>query len=214
MDSSGYASPVYALCKIRNVNVFETLKTDPKTFKFDLVQLMNEQAIKGAHYGTYDMGMTFEPVQEGEVYMICQGSGAGYGDVLFKRDPQLVIKDLEEDLISHESARELFHIVYDARTLTVDEEATRAAREAERDARRKRGRPFREFVADWVRPAPAEHMPYYGSWDDPALIYAGQGAQRVTMRQGQVHGVMMADPKDVRIAQLEAELAAARAGRS
>ena len=62
--------------------------------------LTNEQAIKGAHYGTYDMGMTFEPVQEGEVYMICQGSGAGYGDVL-ERDPQLVIKAFVEDPLAH-----------------------------------------------------------------------------------------------------------------
>jgi N-methylhydantoinase B/oxoprolinase/acetone carboxylase alpha subunit len=208
----GYASPVYALCKIRDINIFDTLKTDPKSFKFDLLELMNEQAIAGGRYGTYDMGMTFEPVQEGEVYMICQGSGAGYGDVL-ERDPQLVMKDLEEDLMSHERARALFHVVYDPETLVVDEEATALAREAERSARKRRGRPYREFVADWVKAEPPENLPYYGSWDDASLIYAGVGKTRTTMRRGAVQGVMMADPKDVRIAQLEAQLAAATAGR-
>lgn len=206
----GYGSPVYVLCKIRDVNVFDTLKTDPRKFKFDMVSLMNEQAIADAKYGTYDMGMTFEPVQEGEVYMICQGSGAGYGDVL-ERDPQLVMKDLEEDLISHETARTMYHVVYDEATLVVDEEGTRAARKAERDARKQRGRPFREFVADWVKPAPPESLPYYGSWDDPSVIYAGAGKERAVMQGGAVRGVMMPDPKDVRIAQLEAQLAAARA---
>jgi hypothetical protein len=209
----GYASPVYALCKIRKVNVFETLKTDPKSFKFDLVELMNEQAIKGAQYGTYDMGMTFEPVQEGEVYMICQGSGAGYGDVL-ERDPQLVMKDLEEDLISHETARELYHVVYDPQALVVDVAGTEAARDAERLARIGRGRPFRQFVAEWVKPEPPAGIPYYGCWDDPALIYAGVGESRVTMAQGAVRGVMMDNPKDVRIAQLEAEVAAMKAERA
>ena len=46
----GYASPVYTLCKIREVNVFDTLKTDPRSFKFDLVELMNEQAIRITSY--------------------------------------------------------------------------------------------------------------------------------------------------------------------
>jgi len=208
----GYASPVYTLCKIREVNVFETLKTDPRRFKFDLVELMNEQAIPGAKYGAYDMGMTFEPVQEGEVYMICQGAGAGYGDVL-DRDPNLVIRDLEEDLISHETARALYHVVYDADSLVLDVAATRAARAAEREARKRRGKPFDQFVAEWVRPEPPEDLPYYGSWDDPTRIYAGQGAGRVVMQRGAVTGVMMPNPKDVRIAELEAQLAVATAAR-
>ena len=209
----GYASPVYTLCKIREVNVFETLKTDPHQFKFDLVELMNEQAIPGAKYGTYDMGMTFEPVDEGEVYMICQGAGAGYGDVL-ERDPELVIRDLEEDLISHDTARELYHVVYDPASLVLDRAGTEAARAAEREARKRRGKPFDEFVAEWVRDTPPEDLPYYGCWDDPTVIYAGQGAGRRIMRRGAVEGIMMPDPKDVRIAQLEAQLAAAAAGKA
>lgn len=43
--------------------------------------------------------------------MMCQGTGGGYGDVL-QRDPALVIKDLEESLISDETAREIYHVAY------------------------------------------------------------------------------------------------------
>ena len=98
--------------------------------------------------------------------------------------------------------------------LVVDEAATLRARDAERAARMQRGRPFREFVADWVKAEPPPDIPYYGSWDDPAVIYAGVGPGRITMARGDVRGVMMADPKDVRIAQLEAELAALKGGRA
>src|SRR4029077_12655572 len=102
--------------------------------EFDIVRLMNEQPIPGARYSTHDMGMTFELCNEGEIYMICQGSGGGYGDVL-ERDPQLVMKDLAEDLMSHENARDIYQVAYDERTLVVDEQATstkRAAYRAER----------------------------------------------------------------------------------
>ena len=51
-------------------------------------------------------------------------------------------------------------------------------------------------------------MPYYGSWADPRKIYATNVGQRVVMDADQLQGVFMPNPKDVRIAQLEAEVAA------
>ena len=111
------------------------LKHTPEQVKFDMISLMNEQAIPGGEYSSHDMGMTFELANEGEVYMICQGSGGGYGDVL-ERDPcKLVMKDVREDLLSHELAEEIYFVVYDRDTLIVDEAATQARRDAERQAR-------------------------------------------------------------------------------
>src|SRR3546814_2841916 len=66
------------------------------------------------------MGMTFEICNEGEIYMICQGSGGGYGDVL-ERDPELVMKDLREDLMSHENAHDIYKVVYDQVNLVIDD---------------------------------------------------------------------------------------------
>ncbi len=206
----GYSSPVYQLCKIKNFNVFDELKKNPEKVKFDLVSLMNEQALPG-QYSVHDMGMTFELCQEGEIYMICQGTGGGYGDVL-ERAPELVIKDVAEDLISPATARDIYHIVFDEKTRVLDEDATAAARTAERKARLARGKPFDAFCKDWVKSEPPAYLPYFGSWDDPAQIYAGVPGQRVKTTAAEQTGVMMANPKDLRIAELEAEVAALRSG--
>jgi N-methylhydantoinase B/oxoprolinase/acetone carboxylase alpha subunit len=212
----GYSCPSYQLCKIKGVNVFDLLREQPRAIEeFDIVRLMNERPIPGARYSAVDMGMTFELCGEGELYMICQGSGGGYGDVL-ERDPALVMKDLAEDLMSHEVARELYQVVYDERTLEVDEEATRLKRDEYRALRIRRGRPFDEFCREWVTAEPPASLPYFGSWSDPARIYAKSAGQRVEMRSDALQGVFMPNPKDVRIAELEAQLeklsAAAAAG--
>lgn len=62
--------------------------------------------------------------------MMCQGSGGGYGDVL-ERNPELVMKDLREDLISDESAENIYKVVYDRATRRVDLAATAARRGAQ-----------------------------------------------------------------------------------
>lgn len=206
----GYSCPSYQLCKIKGINVFEALKSDPKCVEeFDIVRLMNERPIPNGRYSSHDMGMTFELCNEGEIYMICQGSGGGYGDVL-ERDPKLVMKDLAEDLMSHENARDIYKVAYDERTLVVDEEATRRLREDYRRERIRRGRPFDEFCKEWVTPEPPQQMPYFGSWNDVNVIYADSAGQRITMPANALQGVFMPNPKDVRIAQLEAEVAQLR----
>lgn len=202
----GYGPPVYPLSKIRGINIFDQLANDPGKIKFDILDLMNNQTVEGGQYSTHEMAMTFELCQQGEVYMMCQGTGGGYGDVL-QRDPALVIKDIEEDLISHDTAREIFKVVFDPRTLIVDVEATDAARAAERKSRLARGKPFDQFVAEFVTPEPPEHLPYYGSWDDPAVIYGTSAGKRVKMPADQIQSMFMPNPKDVKIGKLEAEVA-------
>jgi acetone carboxylase alpha subunit len=203
----GYSCPSYQLCKIKGINIFEVLKDNPKAVEvFDIVQLMNEQPIAGGTYTSNDMGMTFEICADGEIYMICQGSGGGYGDVL-EREPALVMKDLAEDLMSHENARDIYQVVYDERTLTVDVEGTLRRREEYRRARIARGRPFDAFCKEWVTAQPPEDVPYFGCWDDRTKIYATSGGQRIQMDADKLQGVFMPNPKDVRIAELEAQLA-------
>jgi N-methylhydantoinase B/oxoprolinase/acetone carboxylase alpha subunit len=204
----GYSCPAYQLCKIKGINVFEVLEANPRQIdQFDILHLMNDRPVPGGVYTSSDMGMTFELCAEGEIYMICQGSGGGYGDVL-ERDPELVMKDLREDLISHASAREIYQVVYDERTLVVDESATAKRRAAYRSERIRRGRPFDEFCRDWTTAEPPDHIPYFGSWDDPKVIHARAMGAKITMPADAIQGVFMPHPKDVRIAELEAEVAA------
>lgn len=206
----GYSCPSYQLAKMKGINIFDVLKQDPKAVEvFDIVQLMNERPVAGAKYSTHDMGMTFELCNEGEIYMICQGAGGGYGDVL-ERDPQAVMKDVSEDLMSHDNARDIYKVVYDEQQLIVDVEATAELRAAERRARIARSKPYDEFVAEWVTPEPPAHLTYFGSWNDNTVIHAQNPAIGLDAKipADQLQGIYMPNPKDLRIAQLEAELAA------
>lgn len=202
----GYSCPAYQLMKIKGINVFEVLKKVPDTIdEFDILHLMNDRPIPGGKYSSHDMGMTFELCNEGEIYMICQGAGGGYGDVL-ERDADLIMKDLREDLMSHDIARDIYQVVYDEQTLIVDKAATEAARAAYRKERIRRGKPFDEFCKEWVTPEPPAHIPYFGSWSDTAEIYATTMGQRIKMPAAQLQGAFMINPKDLRIAQLEGEV--------
>lgn len=201
----GYGAPTYPLCKVKDVDVFEVMKADPRKFEFSIVDIMNKQPFPGASYTTHHTGLQFEIAKRGELYMITQGAGGGYGDVL-ERDPNLVIGDLEQKLISHETAREIYRIVYNPDTYLLDREATEKARAAERASRKKRGVPFKDFVAKWTTAEPPADMPFYGSWgDDRSVIYAGPygGVPRRKMSADAIESVYMPNPRDVRIAQLE-----------
>ena len=207
----GYGCPTYPLAKIKGFNVFEYLERDPQRWSFDYERLMTEQPFPEARYTTHHMGMGFELADEGEVYMICQGSGGGYGDVL-EREPQLVMHDLEAGYLSPMTAREIYFVVFDERTLAVDEEGTRAARQAERDARKQRGIPYAAFVEEWVTPEPPKHLPYYGSWgDDTSIIFATAWTTRGPVRvKGAMHElppIMLPDPKDLSLLGAQARIA-------
>jgi len=205
----GYSSPTYPLCKVKGIDTLEIMKSDPKKWEFSIVDIMNKQPFPGAKYTSHHMGLQFELCNRGELYMIMQGAGGAYGDVL-ERDPDLVIKDIEENLISHETAQRMYKVVFNADTLVLDREATKKAREAERAARKKRGVPFKDFVKTWNKAEPPADVPFYGSWGpDRTTIYAGPfaGIPRKKMKSDAMEGVFMPNPKDVKIAQLEARLA-------
>jgi len=204
----GYSSPAYPLCRVKGINVFDWIKKpgNAERFPHSIVTLMNDRPIEGGTYLT-SPGITFEPAAEGEIYMMCQGSGGGYGDVL-ERDPDLVMQDLKQDLISDETAERIFKVVYERGTRRIDRTATALARDTERAARKARGKPFKEFVAAWVKPEPPPDLPYFGSWGDDSVIYAGNGASRVVMRGDDIQPVWLPDPREVRIAELEARISA------
>ncbi|MER1985326.1 MAG: hydantoinase B/oxoprolinase family protein [Solibacillus sp.] len=203
----GYAPPTYPLCKIKNINVFDILQKEPEKMVYTAKELMNERPFENGKYTTHHGGLQFELASEGEIYVITQGAGGGYGDIL-ERDPELVIQDLEENLISEETARSIYKIVFDSETLALDREQTEKARQQEREARKKRGIPYSEFVKNWVTNEPPEGIPFYGSWADKDVIYAGSPQNK--MQGGNLKSVWMPNPKDVLIEKLEAELTTLR----
>jgi acetone carboxylase alpha subunit len=207
----GYGCPTYPLAKIKGVNVFEVLRSAPETWSFDYETLMNSRPFADARYSTHHMGMGFELADEGEVYMICQGTGGGYGDVL-ERDPEAVMTDVEAGYLSSETAREIYFVVHDPGTLAVDTAGTEAARATERQARLRRGRPYGEFVTAWTTPEPPAHLPYYGSWgDDNSIIHATawttHGPVRVAAPASQLPQIFLPDPNVIALAVQQARIA-------
>jgi N-methylhydantoinase B/oxoprolinase/acetone carboxylase alpha subunit len=199
----GYGCATYPLAKVRGVDVFKELAENPNSFRYSIEEIMNTRPWPEATYSTQHMGLQFEIAHRGELYMIAQGAGGGYGDVL-DRDPAMVLKDLENGLISADTTRDIYHVVYDPDLLTVDIEATEQARANERGARIRRGVPFEEFERQWNTNQPPAHLPWYGCWTDRDVIYAG-GPEVFTSADA-IIPVMMADPRDVRLAALEAKV--------
>ena len=77
--------------------------------------------------------------------------GGGWGDPL-ERDPERVLRDVRNEYVSAEAARDDYGVVIDTAAWTVDEAATAARREALRAGS---GAPPAQKVA-WTDPAPAE----------------------------------------------------------
>ena len=55
----------------------------------------------------------------------------------------------------------------------VDDAATEQARQAERESRKRRGKPDHEFVKEWETPKPPREVPFHGSWKNVFLLYRG-----------------------------------------
>jgi N-methylhydantoinase B/oxoprolinase/acetone carboxylase alpha subunit len=106
------------------------------------------------------------PAGNGDIILQLASGGGGYGDVL-ERDPDLVLKDRRDRIISDFTATRIYCIRYDAETLELDREATDAARAEERQTRLSRGKSWDEFQAEWsqLRPDP-EAVKHFGTWPD------------------------------------------------
>ncbi len=200
----GYACGSFPLSKVADVDVYDVLLNNPEKFKHSIPEIMNEQPFEGADYSTHHMGLGFDLSKRGELYMISQGSGGGYGDPL-ERDPHLVIQDIEESLITPDWATKLYKVVFNEETLKIDEDATKKLRDKVREERKTQGLPYGEFVKKHVKAHPPENVPFYGSWNgDNDEVYAGSiNDKRDAKDPGPIY---MVHPKDVKIAELQAEL--------
>jgi N-methylhydantoinase B/oxoprolinase/acetone carboxylase alpha subunit len=184
----GYGSPCYPLMKVKGVDALEAMRADPSIEVTDPVAVMNNRPFADAEYTTSHTGLQFELAQPGELYMASQGTGGGYGDVL-ERKPEAVVRDLRRGLISEWTARHIYAVAADPETFALDLRETERLRAETRAERLTNGVPFAEFEARWTTKTPPEGMPYYGSWDDPEVIYAGDPA--TTMPADAIQAVMM-----------------------
>ncbi|MDN6124274.1 MAG: hydantoinase B/oxoprolinase family protein, partial [Brevibacterium sp.] len=207
----GYGCPTYPLAMVKGINIFDIVKKDPSQFDLSMERVMNEQPFEGGTYSTYHMGLQFDIAQEGELYMIAQGAGGGYGDVL-ERDPELVIEDLQLDRISTQVARDIYRIAWNPETFVVDVEETRQLRADERRARIERGTPYAEFVKECVTEEPPEDVPYFGSWGQDnnehlfATVWDHHGATQVQGSLAEIPIIFMPNRHVVKINHLEGRI--------
>lgn len=210
----GYGCGTYPLAMVKGTNVYDHFRRDHKTFDLSMEKVMNERPFPDGRYSTYHMGLQFDLAKDGELYMISQGAGGGYGDPL-ERLAESVVRDAELGRISQKVAEDIFGVRYDPATFRLDAAATEAARAEARADRLRRGKPFAEFCAEFVTPEPPEELAYYGSWgawtpeapEITATVYSIDGPQRVTAPLAELPIVMVPDRREVKIGKLEARIA-------
>jgi N-methylhydantoinase B/oxoprolinase/acetone carboxylase alpha subunit len=199
----GYGCPVYPTAKIKGADVYRQLSARPELFQASMAALLNNRPFEGATYESCPGAWSFEFAQEGDLYIMSQGAGGGYGDVL-QREPAAVMKDVEEGIISTDVAREIYFVAFDDQTLVVDEARTRERRDAERAERVRRGLDWDAFVAAETTDAPKLPVPFFGSWNRIDELFAGE----LRAQPGAFAPIYLPDPRDLRIKELEARLRA------
>lgn len=104
--------------------------------------------------------------RRGDIRLMHLGGGSGYGDVL-DREPDRVVCDLKNLIISDWTARNIYKIDYDPTTLTANEDVTRELRERARRERLETAVPFERFEAQRKGVAPDQaFLEWYGEWSD------------------------------------------------
>ncbi|WP_253202149.1 hydantoinase B/oxoprolinase family protein [Subtercola sp. PAMC28395] len=207
----GYGCPVYPLAMVKGINIYDIIQKDPSQFDLSMERVMNEQPYEGGDYQSAHMGLQFDVAKEGELYMIAQGAGGGYGDVL-ERDPELVVTDLELDRISAQVATDIYGVVWEPETYVVHEQATIELRAQIRADRIRRGTPYAEFVAGFVKDEPPAELLYYGSWgqdNDEELLATHWGKlepERVKAKLEDLPLIMVPDRRVLKIGVLEARV--------
>ncbi|QQD17938.1 hydantoinase B/oxoprolinase family protein [Spongiibacter nanhainus] len=201
----GYSSATYGSTRVRGKNLFHTMKSDPEIFRASMEYIMNEQPFEDCTYESLSMAVPFELYPEGELFMTSQGAGGGYGDVL-ERDTEMVMKDVEEGIITAECALDLYGVVFDPTTLVVNQAETEAKRNAIRQQRIKQGMTYDEFVKKHVTEEPDQsEVPFFGSWNGSKELFCGPFGKALP---GETPPIIMPDPKDIELAKLKAQLAA------
>ena len=161
----GYAPATPVGVQVTGTDIFEKLREGNGGVPSDVIQLVSERSVSG----TYTLESVARPnriLQEGDIFVGLNTGGGGFGDVL-EREPEAVIKDLREQIITHWTAQNVYHVVYDPQTLRADPQQTEERRRRERADRINRGKPYVQFEQEWLSKRPREDiLRLYGTWPD------------------------------------------------
>ena len=162
----GYAAPPNPRFVIKGSAIRDMLARTDDRLPYGLYELTEEKPVGGEYLlaPSNEAAVSYSP---GDIFVLVNGSAGGYGDVL-ERAPELVMKDLAEGLITPAVARQVYCVACDETNGQVDGPGTEELRAQERKARKRRGRPFDEFVQEWSQKRPKDEiLRYYGKWPVP-----------------------------------------------
>jgi len=163
----GYAVPSVFIQTVRTSNVKALLAESENSIPVTIGEMYRSSNPEKGNYEFHSITMKIQPFLNGDTFYLSVAGGAGYGDAL-ERDPESVLIDLREGLVTHWAARSIYKIAYDEETLRLDQEETKLLREETRTERRRRGKPYGEFEAGWVKLQPPEQIiKWYGSYPHP-----------------------------------------------
>jgi acetophenone carboxylase len=163
----GYAGPPNPRFVIRDTDLLEQIKAG-KSLELGQYDLLTDRSIKGRYILT-SSSKDAETFKEGDLVIHSVGAGGGYGDVL-DREPDLVLRDLEEELITSDVAERVYGVAIDPDTKLIDKVRTKDLRQAIRNERTAKGRPFDEFIDEWLKLKPDPSiLEHYGHWPEPHL---------------------------------------------
>lgn len=165
----GYGATVSPAVRISNSDFWDKFARGDKDIPKDMYELVTEKTINGDYEFLLKNYSAFVGLP-GTVMALPQLGGAGYGDVL-DRDPESIMQDIRDEIITHRTAERLYKVVYDHKTLEVDQEKTLALRQQARQTRLKNAMRYQDFVEEWSRKKPSEGLlEEYGSWPDAAKV--------------------------------------------
>jgi acetophenone carboxylase len=161
----GYPPATLPGVEVNHTDLWEKMKRGDRDLPSDVMKLISERPVKGE----YDMGSMVKEmhlIANGDLWSVGNGGGGGYGDVL-ERDPEMVMEDVRNEIISHRTAEKVYRVAYNPETLEVDYDRTNDLRQKEREDRKARGLSWAEFEKEWSQLRPTEEaMDFYGSWPD------------------------------------------------
>ena len=162
----GYYGPPNPRIIIKDTDLFAQIGRG-KDVDISYYDLLTKRGLKGK-YRIEASGQPTEKFAEGDIMIFSTGGAGGYGDVL-EREPDLVAKDLRDNMITPRVAAQVYAAAI-RRDGSIDPAATARNRAARRRERLKRGKPFAEFMARWSKQRPrADIIEYYGAWPEPRV---------------------------------------------
>jgi|TARA_B100001079_G_scaffold21478_1_gene16798 acetophenone carboxylase len=165
----GYAPCTVPGLSISNADLMEQMK-EGNGLSLELFPMLKDKSIGGEWQNEF-FGRATRPVNQNDVITFGFATGgAGYGDPL-EREPELVIQDIKDQIISDWSAQNVYKAQYDPETLRLDPEGTEAARQEERQNRIQQAKPYDEFEQDWLEEKMDESLlAFYGTWPDAEVV--------------------------------------------